>query len=330
MALVGSGLGGSVGVAAEATYGTFTVPTRWPEFESETLKWTPKVVKGKALNGGLNPSLAQRVVTSSLVQGDLKTYAFQSGLGVLFETLFGTSTIAQQAATTAWLQTHTVGDVAGKSLSLQINRPDTTKGDHPYSYSGMKVASMMIECGIDEIASLTFSLLGKQLSTTETLTAPTPVAGNAPFHFAQGVITAGAIGSEVPVLSVTKAQATIKRGFDDQRFPIGGAGLMLEPVQNAWLDVSGTFDTEFINATDWETAYNAQTPLSAYLKFTGPVIASTYDYELNLWFPNIVFDTGGPEISGPDILKPSYKWEAFDDGTHGICTLTYQNTDTAI
>ena len=330
MALVGSGLGGSVGVAAEATYGTFVVPTRWPEFESETLKWVPKVVTGKAINGGLAPSLAQRVVTSSMVQGELKTYAFQSGLGIFFEQLFGSSTIAQQGATNAWLQTHTIGDVAGKSLSLQVNRPDTAKGDHPYSYSGLKVSQMLLECGLDEIAALTLSFLGKQLSTSEALTAPAPVAGNAPFHFAQGVITAGAIGSEAEVLSVTKASTTIKRGFDDKRFPIGGAGLMAEPTQNAWMDAGGTFDTEFINSTDWETAYNTQAPLSAYLTFTGPVISGTYNYELKLWFPNIAFDDGGPEIAGPDILKPSYKWTAYDDGTHGLCTLTYQTTDTAI
>lgn len=330
MAISGSGLAGSVGVAPETTYGVFVPPTRWPEFESENLKWVPKVVQGKAISGILTPALAQRVVTSSKVQGDIKTYAFAKGLGIFLQTLLGTSTIVQNGTTAAWTQTHTVGDVEGKSLSVQVNRPDTVKGDHPYSYSGMKITDAKIECGTDEIVALTFSLVGKQLSTSAALVAAAPIANNGVFQFAQGSVLAGAIGSEAQVLSVAKADIDIKRPFDENRILIGGAGLMDEPIQNNFLDIGGTLATEFLNVTDWENAFNTQAPLSLILEFVGPQIAVGYNSTLKIALPNIYFEGDGPNVSGPDIVKPSYKFKAVDDGTNGICTITYISTDIAI
>ncbi len=39
---VGSGIGSSVGVAKETTWGTWVTPSKWTEFESETVEWKPK------------------------------------------------------------------------------------------------------------------------------------------------------------------------------------------------------------------------------------------------------------------------------------------------
>lgn len=330
MAIVGSGLGASVGVAPEAVFGTFAPPTRWVEFESENLKWVPKIVQGKAITGTLTPQKAQRVMTSSKIAGDLKTYAFANGLGLFLEQIMGNSAIVQNGTTAAYTQTHTIGDVTGKSLSVQVNRPDTGKGDHPYSYSGIKITDAQFECGVDEIVAATFTAVGKELSVAQALVAPALIANNQVFNFAQGTVLAGNIGSEVEVLSVMKAGVSFKRPLDEGRYPLGGQGLMQEPIQNNFLDITGTLDTEFINVTDWENAFNQQVPLSLILEFVGPVIATGYNSTLKIAVPNIYFSGDGPDVAGPDILKPAYKFAAVDDGVNGLATITYISTDTTI
>ncbi len=331
MAIVGAGLGASLGVAQEASgsYGVFVAPTVWPEFLDESFKWVPKVVQGKGISGTLTPLKSRRVVVSSTVKGGVKMYAQSKGMGKFLKQLFGSATITQGGTTAAWTQVHTVGDVTGQSLSIQVNRPDTSKADHPYSYSGLKITDGKITANMDEIVEFDFTMVGQKQSTTPTLTAPAPVPTDV-FTFTQGVVVAGALGSETEVLSVSKADIDFKRPMDEARITMGGNGLILEPIQNNFIDVGGTLDTEFLNATDWETAFETQAPLSLIMTFTGSQIAAGYNEELKVAIPNIYFEGDGPSVGGPEIIKPSYKFKATDDGTNGLITVTYVSTDTAI
>ena len=236
MAIVGSGLGSSLGLAAESAFGTFAAPTRWLEFLDEKFEWKPKITKGKALNGQLTPSLSQRVVTSSRIEGSMKTYLYENSMGLLFEQLFGTGSSTQNASTTSYTQAFSVGDVQGKSLSFQINRPDLAKGDHAYSYSGMKLTGAKLMCGTDEYAEIDWTLIGQQVSYTQALTAPTINVNNFPFSFVNASILAGTYGSEAVIASVDKADIDFKRPFNSNRMPIGSNGLMNEPIRGSILN----------------------------------------------------------------------------------------------
>lgn len=330
MAIVGSGLGASVGLAAETAFGTFVAPQRWLEFQDEKFVWKPKIVEGKSLNGQLTPSLTQRIVTSSRIEGSLKTYLHQNLMGVLFQQLFGNATSTENATTGTYTQAFSIGDVQGKSLSFQINRPDITKADHVYSYSGMKVSGAKLTIGTDEFADVDWTLIGQQVSYTQVLSAPAINVTNPPFHFVESSIVAGNFGSEVVIASVDKADIDFKRPFNSNRIPIGSNGLMNEPIQNAVIEISGSLNTEFVNATDWEQAFRTQAPLSLILSFTGGQIATGYNASFSIHLPSIAFEGESPTVNGPDILKPAYAFKAFDDGTHGLAAATYVTTDATI
>ncbi|MHB8188933.1 MAG: phage tail tube protein [Ferrimicrobium sp.] len=324
-----AGLGATLGLGAEATFGTYEAPSRWLQFLSESLKYVPKITQGKALMGGqLAPQSAQRVVTTSMVEGDIKTYAFVNGLGLIFEKFFGVSTIAVQGTTAAYLQTHTFGDNTGQSLSVQVGIPTTGGVIVPYTYTGVKISELELTVGVDEIAELTVNTVGQQLILSEAYASPTFTANEGVLSFAGGIIKAGNVGSEAAIASVSKATLNLKRPYDTSRFFLG-SGLMDEPITNNFLDLTGTLETEFQNTTDWESAFNTQAPLSLILELSGALIAAGYPQFLDLALPNIYLSGNTPDVSGPDVVKPSYKFEGYYNGTNAPCTLTYQSTDTA-
>ena len=166
---VGSGLGSSLGSAVETTYGAFVTPTKWVEYGSTNIKWKPKRVVGTGLANGLGVQRdAQRVTTSSTVEGDIVTHGFYKGLGQYLGSLFGTLTSSpvQQGGTTAYLQTHGwTTNSYGQSISLQFAAPQLTGTLVPRNWAGCKVIKAVFECKIDEILKCTFTVDGRMEET---------------------------------------------------------------------------------------------------------------------------------------------------------------------
>ena len=52
MSPLASGLGGQLGLAAESTYGTFVAPTRWFEFNSESLHLERERIESAGIRAG--------------------------------------------------------------------------------------------------------------------------------------------------------------------------------------------------------------------------------------------------------------------------------------
>src|SRR5688500_1467877 len=92
---VGSGIGASLGLAREVTPGTIVSPTRWVEFNSETMSQEKVVVQGQGLRGGgLFPRRQRRSVAGRNAGGAITLDLATSGMGLLFEAITGSSTSA--------------------------------------------------------------------------------------------------------------------------------------------------------------------------------------------------------------------------------------------
>lgn len=326
---IGSGLGSALGIAAETTYNTFVAPTHWIEYESENLEREPKRSQNTGLaNGLLVQRGSQRVETTSKVAGTVKTPVYQKGMGLLFASATGTAPNAvQQATTGAYLQTYQLANQAGQSLSVQVLRPTTDGTQHPYSYSGVKVTQLDLECGVDEKAVLTATLLGSTVSEQPAAGTPTYVTPNPEFHFAQGAIKVGTFGAETGVLSVRKAKVTVKRNLDE-RYYLGASGAMAEPIETNFTEVTGTLDTDFVDKTTFADVFASDAPLSLILTFTGPQIAPTYNYSLTVAIPQIRLNGKPPTVGGPGLIQPSFDFDGLGDDTNPPITITYMSSDT--
>jgi hypothetical protein len=313
---IGSGLGAQLGIAAESTYGTFVAPTKFIEFTKEglALKKTTALSSGIAAGRLLGLS-ARRVLTRQEVQGSIDFEVTNKSMGLLHQALMGTTvTPVQQGATTAYLQTHTLASVAGKSLSIQKGVPLTTGTVTDKSFVGCKVTSGEFSCSVGEMLMASFEFDGKNCDEGQTL-ASASYPSMSPFHFGQMAVKTGAFGSEAALDGIRKMSCKIERPQDVERFYAGQAGLKKEPIENDLVKITGTLETDYVAKT-LDDLHTSDGETSLVWEFIGPNIASTFFETWRLTLPSIRLDEGPPVVDGFGVVKPSFNFTSLYDGTN--------------
>lgn len=332
---VGSGLGASLGVAAESTYGTYAVPLCFVEFDKESLRKTKNVVQGGGLAAGRAAQMGSaRVVTSTAGEGDLEFDVTRNGIGWLLAQIFGGTppTPVQQGATTAYQTTFDANlDAKGRSLTVQVGRPDTGGTVRPYTYLGSKVKDVEFSCGVQDPLGVKVSLDCASVSEAQTLATPSyPAAGVIPWHGGQMCVLAGTYGAETALTGVSKFALKIERPLatDDK---IRACGQVAEPQGNGFLKVTGSIDIDFAVKAEIADRFSSDTPTSLVWKFTGPVISGSYAYGLQFNLPMVFFEADAPTVDGPDILKMTATWTAqLDSAAHPLVSAITTNTDSTL
>ena len=342
---IASGLGATFGVAAETTVGTFTSTSmRWPPFLKESLKKKPHIIQSAALHGsGLYELGARRAYTTRTVDGTVDLEITDRQLGIFFQQMLGSSATATQiGATTAYQQVHTPGDTVGKSMSMQVGRPQTNGTVQPFSYNGVKVTDWEISVKTNQIATFNLTLDAWDEATGTAYVAPsylTPPANVLKFSDAS-LILGGTVTTTSGVASLsggsTAAAAedvTIKgtNALKVDRFFLGSAGIKAEQLANQFRKITGSATFEFQNLTDVYNAFAAQTPTALQLTFTGSQIGTSgHNASLQILIPTVFFDEGPPVVEGPDVLKQAVTFTGLDDGTDPVIQFTYVSADTTV
>jgi hypothetical protein len=156
-----SGLGSQLGAAKETTWATVVTPTRFFEFNSESLNRTPAYQESVGLRANRMFQPASRVVqTTRTAGGDIALDVPTKGYGFWLDLLHGlTVTPVQQASTPAWKQAHLVGtSMPSKSATLQVNKPDSGGNDHPFTYPGSVVTGATWSCDVGGLLTSTVTV----------------------------------------------------------------------------------------------------------------------------------------------------------------------------
>src|SRR5881398_172979 len=202
---IGSGLGAQMGIAAETTYGTFVASSKFIEFTKESLVLKKTTAQSAGIAAGrLLPLSARRVLTRKEVSGSFEMEISNKGMGLLLQAFMGTTvTPVQQAATTAYLQTHTLASLAGKSLTIQKGVPLTTGTVTDKSFVGCKITSGEFSCGVGEMLTASFEIDGKDCDEAQTLAAAS-YSAMSPYHFGQMALKTGTFGAETALDGIRK------------------------------------------------------------------------------------------------------------------------------
>jgi hypothetical protein len=328
---VASGLGSQVGVAAESTYGTYVTATTFVQALSVNLKKVKNTTQDTGLQAGrLLPLGSRRVTTTKGGEGSIKFNAVNKGMGVFLQALMGTAvTPVQQASTAAYLQTHTLADSFGKSLSIQSGVPDLSGTVRPYTFVGCRVTDATFTVEVDKDVECEFSIDAQDVSESQSLATASYATGTRQFVGTDATIKVGSFGSESSVTGVTKATVKIERPMKADRFYLGAAGLKAQPVANDFVKISGTITADYVDKTVWADRFRDDTAFSLVIELVGTQISGSYYNTLRIALPQCYLDGDTPVVEGADIVSGDFPFVATFDGTN-LPKIEYISTDTSI
>ncbi|MEU0181775.1 phage tail tube protein [Streptomyces sp. NPDC006207] len=313
---IGSGLGAQVGIAAESTYGTFVAPSKFIEFTKESIVLRKTTAQSAGIAAGRLLALSsRRVLTTQDAGGTLEMEVTNKGMGVLLQTLMGTSvTPVQQGAGPAYLQTHTLADTAGKSLTIQKGVPLTTGTVTDKTFVGCKVISAEFSCEVGGMLTASFEIDGKTCDENQTM-ATASYSNMAPFHFGQMAVKTGSFGTETAHDGIRKVSVKVERPMATDRYYAGQAGLKKEPISNDQVKISGSIEMDYVSTT-LDDLHTSDGATSFVLEFVGPLIAATFFETFRITLPAIKIDDAPPQVEGFDVIRPTFNFTGLFDGTN--------------
>lgn len=329
---VGSGIGGSYGVADQSTYPTFVAPTRFYRVRKAEVKRVQTPVQGGGLaSGQLMPAGSQRVITSDAGTGAVELDFFQTKMGLLLKHITGTAaTPVQQAATAAYLQTFPLVDVFSRIFSAQVNTPQRDGTNRAQSGIGGKITSAEFSCDAGDILKLALEQDFRQHTDAQAYAAASYADASPPFHFAQMGVKVGTYGAEAAANGVKGMSVKIARALDVDGYYANNAGKKDEPVMNGNFEVTASIKADFVDKALWIDRYNNNTPFSLVWEFIGPLIASTYFYTFRVTLPECFVDGDTPALEDENVISGTIPITATWNSTNGYPKLEYISTDTTL
>ncbi len=325
----GSGLWAQLGIAPEVTYGTFVAPTKFIEFTKESLVLKKTTAQSAGIAAGRLMALSsRRVVTQREVSGSVDLEVTNKAMGLILQSLMGTTvTPVQQGATAAYLQTHTLADTAGKSLTVQVGIPLTTGTVTDKSFLGCKVVSAEFSCEVGGMLMCTLELDGKDCDETQTL-AVAAYPAMSPFNFSQMAVKTGTFGTETARSGIRKVSIKVERPQAVDRFYAGGAGLKQEPISNDQVKITGSLEMDYVDVV-LDDLHTSDAATSLVWEFLGPIIAATHNETFRIVLPAIRVDEAPPTVEGFDVVKPTISFTGLFDGTNQP-KIEYMSTDVSL
>jgi hypothetical protein len=338
---VGAGIGSSLGIAAETTPGTIVSPTRWLEYNSETLSQDKVIVQGQGLRGGgLFPRQARRTEAGRNAGGDINLDLSTNGMGLLFKSMMGTSTSAVVTGS-AYQQVHTPGSLNGVSLTVQKLVPEMVTGTlKPFTYNGCKVISWTINFAKDEVPTLSLTLDAWDETTATSAGTPSYSTTAGIFSFLSSALIIGgtpstssgvvSVSGGTSIAGVTGGSITGTTGVragSDNRYING----KIEQGQNDWRGITGTINLDFINRSDVYDLFAANTAAALKLTFThGTAITGSTYPTLEVILPSITFTGETPKVGGPGVISSSAAFTTQDNGVDAAAQIRYVTSDTSV
>ena len=311
--MTSAGIEAQIGVAAESVYGTYVAPTRFYEFVSESLKYNIQRIESQGIRQGRRTQHRWKAGTKS-VSGDINMELVPQDMGLLLQHIIG-----DPVTTGSDPYTHTytgLGAIDGKSMTIQVGRPDESGTVRPFNYLGCKFTEMQISCQAGQIATAKFSVYGREEQTSSGLASAAYDAELMPFVFTEGVLTVAS--TEIEVKSV---DYTINANLAVDRHRVGtSVGKPKKALVNGLAAISGTFVADFESLTNYNRYVNG-TEATLTLAFNAGA-----DGQLTIT-SNVRFDGETPNVAGMELLELSQPFVGTGTTDANVITTVLINSD---
>lgn len=320
-----TGLWAQLGLAEETTFGTYLAPTRWFEFIQESLKLEIERIESKGLRAGTRVVRSDRWYAGKRsVSGGLELELADKGFGLLWKHALGGVATTQPDSVgnpTVYDHTFTPGTLDGKSLTIQVGRPDLANVVQPFSYLGCQIGKWELAAQVGALAQMKLDLIATDETTAQALATPAYPADVRVMTFVQGTLKLA--GSAVDVRAASIEGETPRLG---ERYALGRA-TRSEAYEADMRPITGQLDADFSGLTAYNRfAAGAEAALE--LLFEGRTISGAYKFQTKLT-ANVRFDGNTPNVGGPDEIRQPLPFKCVDTGSGpgSALTVLYRTTD---
>lgn len=341
---LGTGLASQVMVAEESTPGTAVTVTHPYEFDSESVNYVKNILQGTGLHaGGQYNRAARRVVSTVTASGDITMEHSYNNMEFWWKKNLGNVISGPTVVNTPAFKTIIgPGGLQGTGITYQKGVPETSDGTvEPLTFNGGKVTGWEFNVANGAIATLKETMDFWNVATATSLASASYIVPNPVWNFSQAAIKFGgtpSTTSSVTSISAGVSAVTLINGFTltgtnplkVDRFGLGNAGIKKEQLENDYRTLTGSLAGEFTNRTELYDLFKANTQTSIQFTMTGPIIASTSTYLLDIVLPAVFFDTDDTSIGGPDVVPQTVGFTVVDDGTNNVIQVTLVDLTTTI
>lgn len=314
-------------VGVETTYGTGVAPTRSFEASDDGLKRNMMPLQHVGFRAGQHGMLTgrQRMINGG-GSGTVTVPLLDHGMGMLLRGMAGTVTgPAVQGATAAYLQTYATDDeepAASYTMQMVRSLVDATT-TQPFTYKGCVITGWTLNQDQAGLPNLALDVDFQDVDTTTAAATPSyPTADM--YAWDQCTVTLNGSALEPRSLSLT---CDLKMDYD--RRLLRGSALKKRPRRNGLIDITGQMELDFTGINRYDEFANGTQATNLVIKYTGPNIASTFDYFLTFTMPVIVWENEGtPEASTDALTAQPLNFRVLHNVTNPMLTITYESTDT--
>lgn len=319
--VIPSGIGGQIGFGPdEAAYGTFTTPTRFLEFDRESIRRDQNVIRSNGIGTGRFHRSDRFKQYTRGANGSLEFTVLNKGFGFLLKHLVGAVATVNDTPRFAHTFTPDAAALQGQSITVQVGRPDIGGTSRVFSYLGGKITKWELGADLDGPLKLSTDWDFKDVVTDQSLAAASYPASAEMFTFVDGSVTLDAGARTVRSIKI-KGDNALKT---DRRF-VGNT--KKEPIANGIAMLEGDFDVEFEDLDDY-AAFVAGDVAALVARFeSATMIAASDPFILQVTIPAVMFTAGQPVIEGPDVLKAPVSFVGMYDGTNPPISILYETSD---
>lgn len=315
---IGTGLSAQFGMAAQVAYGTFVSPTRFLEFNSESIKHNVRKAYTRGLGDRFQRSSRVRTYVDG-AQGSVEFDFMNQNMGLLLKALMGAVNTAGAGPDYTHTFTPDSDGLAGEFYSVQMGRPSTDGTIRPFNYIGGKLLQADFSCAYGANLKVGTNWDFHSVETSTAIAAVSIDADAVPLSFIDGTITFDATEIEVKA-----ANWSVQNALNVERKFIGLT--KREPIQNGEIMVSGSLEMEFEDMT-YVNKYIAGTVGKLVLNFAYGDIGGSVPFELEVTLEEIEFTADTPTVGSSDVLALPLSWKALYDGTNPIIKFDYTTSN---
>jgi hypothetical protein len=321
------GINSQLGFAEESTPGTAVTPSRFGEFDKESLSQDfarsehSGLRTGRKLLGANNYAVGRESFTGDLqvvMQTLGQAVFYKHALGAVVTTTPGGGTLSRQHKAT-------VGAIDGKGLTMQIGFTDDAGTTRAKTGAGCKVSKWEIACKSNDYPSLKLSMDGMSSSVATALATasyPTPLAD---YFWTQAVVKVA--GAAVDC-SEWKISGDNHLALD--RYFMRTTGTQKkEQLEGADLrEITGELTLAFPDLTAYNRFVN-NTQASLQITFTGSIIEAAIPFSVDFLMAAVRFDGNTPIVDGVGLIPVVIPFKVIDTtSVDGPFVATVVNTDT--